>query len=216
MLSAAVVTMVLTPFISGLTTPIYELQRKHFGGATIKTIDIAWKGLSGHVVIAGGGRVGLHVAKVLKEFGVESLVIEADHRRFEEIRRFGIPAIYGDASQSIIIEAAGIERAKLLMVTIPSIATAKAAIHHATEKNGEIPVVARSEGVLQMKELYGSGVGMVVFPELEAGLELTRQALLLFDFAPETVQSHCDSVRAELYAPIRGMDDPLPEKGGYS
>lgn len=212
MLSAAVVTMVLTPPVAGLTTRLYGLQWKLFGGERMRTMDMAWKELSGHVVIAGGGRVGLHVARVLREFDVKAIVIEADHHRFEEARAQGVSALFGDASQKILLEAAGVERAKLFMLTIPSIPVAKAAVKALREIDGTIPIVARSEGVAQMNELYGEGVSMVVLPELEAGLELTRQALLCMDFDQGEIQRYTDTVRDDLYAPIRGVDFPQPLK----
>lgn len=212
MLSAAVVTMVLTPFVSGLTTPLYRLQQRYFGGEKMRTIDIIWKELSAHVVIAGGGRVGVHIANTLREFGVESIIIEADHRRFEELRSGGANAIYGDASQHIILEAAGVARAKLVVLAIPSLVVGKATLKNVAGINGEVPVIARAEGIEQMNELYCMGVEVVVQPELEAGLELSRQALVAMEFDSAEIQNYADSVRKSSYCPITGMDEPSPGK----
>lgn len=206
-LAAAVATMILTPFISGLTTAAYQIQRKLFAGKKIHTIDLTWKELSGHVVIAGAGRVGFHIAKVLKEFGVCAIVIEADHHRFEEARQAGIQVIYGDASQKSLLEAAGIERAKLFILTIPSVVVGKATLRAVREVDSEIPIIARSDGVAQMMVLHTEGAEMIIIPELEAGLEITREALVRMDFGADEIQDYTNTVRKELYAPIRGAKD---------
>lgn len=212
MLSAAVLTMVLTPLISGLTTPLYKLQQKFWGGEDMLTAHLMWEQLNDHVVIAGGGRVGLHIANTLREFGVESIIVEANHRRYVEVRSAGANAIYGDCSQRVILEAAGAERAKLFVLAVPSLAIGKSAIKHVLEINPDLHVIARADGVEQINALYGLGAGVVVQPELEAGLELTRQALVKLEFDPADVQGYADSVRNGYYYPITEMDGLPPSK----
>jgi len=63
-------------------------------------------------------------------------------------------------------------------------------------------VVARAEGQEQMKTLYQSGVYMVVLPELEAGLEIARQALIHLQVPVTLIQGYTDTVRQQLYAPM--------------
>ena len=60
-LNTAVITMVLTPLISSLTTPIYSLVKRKFEGEEMQTINIPKTGLHNHIVIAGYGRVGKHI-----------------------------------------------------------------------------------------------------------------------------------------------------------
>jgi monovalent cation:H+ antiporter-2, CPA2 family len=62
--------------------------------------------------------------------------------------------------------------------------------------------VARAEGVEQTKTLYEDGVSMVVLPEMEAGLEIARQALLSLQIPATLIQEYTDAVRQELYAPL--------------
>ena len=63
----------------------------------------------------------------------------------------------------------------------------------------EVNIVVRAEGVEQMKSLYKDGVYMVILPELEAGLEIARQALLNLKIPIPTIQRFTDSVRLEHY-----------------
>jgi CPA2 family monovalent cation:H+ antiporter-2 len=63
-LTTAIMTMVLTPFISGLTAPFYSLRYRWFKHEPLQTINFPESGFKGHVVISGGGRIGSHVTQV--------------------------------------------------------------------------------------------------------------------------------------------------------
>ncbi len=80
-LSTAIITMVMTPIISGLTTPLYALIRKRFKSEPIQTINIPEAGLKDHIIIAGGGRVGAYIAQVLQRLNLDFVIIELDSRR---------------------------------------------------------------------------------------------------------------------------------------
>jgi len=201
-LATAVISMVATPFVSGFTTPLYKLKKRLFRHEALQTANIPEQGLSRHVVIAGGGRVGQHIAHILKQIDVPFVIIELNHQRKDECRSAGLPVIYGDVSQPVVLEAAEVSRAKLLLITIPSILTTRMIVKQAHQQQPGLHVVARAEGLEQMKTLYQSGVYMVVLPELEAGLEIARQALMHLQVPVTLIQGYTDTVRRQLYAPI--------------
>ena len=201
-LCVAVVSMLLTPIISSCTTPLYALRKRWFKHEPFQTINIPEAGLNDHVVIAGGGRVGLHVAHVLKNLQIDFVIVELDYRRVEQARSAGFPVIYGDAKETIVLKAAEIDKARLLLVTVPSIVIAQTIVDRVRLISSQLHIVARAEGIEQMKTLYDKGVYMVVQPELEAGLEITRQALLHLNIPATEIQRYTDTVRQESYAPI--------------
>lgn len=201
-LNTAIITMILTPFISGLTAPLYALRNRWFKHEPLQTINLPEDGLYDHVVIAGGGRIGSHVSNVLKHLEIPFVIIELNHMRFEQVKTAGLPVIYGDASQPIVLEASKIEKARLLLITTPAIVVTQSIVNHVQQLNPDLNIVARAEGIEQMKTLYSKGVYMVVQPELEAGLEITRQALLNLHIPITEIQNYTDSVRLELYAPL--------------
>jgi len=201
-LTTAIVTMVLTPFISALTAPLYALRNRWFKHEALETINFPKSGLKGHVVIAGGGRIGTHVAQVLKQLEIAFVIIELDYRRLEHAKTAGLPVIYGDASKLIVLEAAKIKQAELLLITTPAIVVAQTIVNSARQLNPRLNMVARAEGIEQMKALHDKGVPMVVQPEFEAGLEITRQALLSLHIPVIEIQNYIDAVRQELYAPL--------------
>jgi len=91
---------------------------------------------------------------------------------------------------------------RLLLITTPASVTAQAIIDSARLLNSELHIVARAEGIEQMQALNDRGVYEVVQPEFEAGLEITRQALLHMDIPATEIQKYTDAIRKELYAPL--------------
>jgi len=206
-LTTAIVTMFLTPFISGLTTPLYAWQRRHQQQEPLQTINLPKTGLADHVVIAGGGRVGQQVAQILQRLDVPFVVIELDQRRVNEAKAAGLSVIYGDASHEIVLEAAYITHARLLLITTPDMIVTQSIVAHVQSMNAELHMVARADSVDQLQRLHALGVYEVVQPELEASLEITRQALLHLSIPATEINRYTDAVRHELYAPMYDMHD---------
>ena len=112
-----------------------------------------------------------------------------------------MPAIFGDASHEVVLEAAGIDAACLLLVTVPRLADAQAIVARARLRNQRLDVVARTDDAAHLAAFRDLEVCEVVLPEFEAGLEMTRQALLHLKVPPTEIHPYTDEVRHELYAP---------------
>jgi CPA2 family monovalent cation:H+ antiporter-2 len=201
-LSVAIVSMVVTPLVLRLAPPIHRLRQRSFPTEPPDTSTLPRSGLQDHVVIAGAGRVGRYVAGVLLRIERPFVLIEPDQRRVDQARASGFPILFGDATQPVVLEAAGVKRARLLLVTVPSVAASVPIIQHARAMKPDLAIVARAEGIEQMRNLHDCGVYEVVQPELEAGLEITRQALLRLGLAATETQRFLDSIRDDLYAPL--------------
>ena len=201
-LTTAIATIILTPVLSGLTAPLYALRRQWFRFEALQSVNLPDRGLRDHVVIAGGGRVGQCVAQVLRRFEVGFVVIELDGRRVEQAKAAGWPIISGDASQGVVLEAAGIADARLLLITTPAIVSTQGIVDQVRRLRPDLHIVARAEGLEHMDVLYERGVYEVVQPEFEAGLEITRQALVHLDLPAIEIQNFTDAVHREHYAPL--------------
>lgn len=201
-LTSSVVSMVATPFVSGLAGPLYKLRKRLFRHEALESCNIPDQGLSRHVVIAGGGRVGQHIAEMLGHLGIPMVIVEANHQRMIECKEKKFPVIYGDMAQRTAIEATHLDKARLLLITIPSIVVVQAIVRQAHRMNDRLHIVARADGAEQVEKLYEEGVYMAVLPEMEAGLEIARQALLHLDVPIASIQHYTDSVRRRLYAPL--------------
>ncbi|MFH1115059.1 MAG: cation:proton antiporter [Pseudomonadota bacterium] len=199
-LSAAIITMVLTPLISGRTGKLYALRKRTFDHETLESSNMPVDGLHNHVIIAGGGRVGFLIAKVLKRLGLQFVIIELDHQRVERAKNDGMTVVYGDAAHEIVLDAAGIKESSLLVITTPGIVELRTTVVQARRLNSGIEIVARASGQDYLGLLKELGVSEVVLPEFEASLEMTRQSLLRLRIPADEIQRYTETVRRELYA----------------
>lgn len=206
-LTVAILTMALTPLVSGQTARLYSLKRRMFRREPLEKSNIPGEGLHSHVVIAGGGRVGLQIARVLHRLGFSSVIIELDHRRVEQARAAGLPVIYGDASHEVVLDAAAITSARMLIVTTPEMVVTQAIVTNARKRNSGLDVVARTSDPTFLPVFKRLDVTDVVLPEFEASLEMTRQALLHLRVPAPDIQRHTESIRHDLFAPFFSPND---------
>lgn len=206
-LTVAVITMLLTPLVSGFATPLYAFLKRRSEREPLETINLPETGLHDHIVIAGSGQVGSYVARVLRRLEFNFVLLELDYRRVEYAKEAELPIIYGDATQEIVLEAAHVANACLLLVTTPAIQTTRSIIDQARQLNPDLHIVVRAEAVEMVEALHEHGVYQVVQPEFEASLEMIRQALLHFDTDPTETQNFMDSIRRELYLPLYDAHD---------
>jgi len=201
-LTVAIVSMVLTPAVSGLTPRLYEVLRRRRGREPLQTIQLPAEGLHDHVVVVGGGRVGSAVAAVLSRLGMRFVVVELDMRRVDEARDRGWPIVFGDAERAEVLEAAAVDEACLLLVTAPQAGAVQRLVELARRTNPDLHVVARAERREQLDLLHEAGIYEAVQPELEASLEVIRQALLHLGLEASEIERFTDTARRECYAPL--------------
>lgn len=202
-LTTAVVTMGLTPFATRLAQPVYGRWRRRFPKEQLNTFNLPDTGLRDHVVIGGYGRVGTFVAQLLHRLDQPFVVVDSNPSRADEVREAGFPTVYGDAAAEPVLKAAGVKRARLVILTLPDPAGVRLAIERIRAIDQDVHIVARSATVHQLEELGRIGVYEAVQPEFEAGLELGRQALSHLGVGAGDIQRFSDRVRRELYAPIK-------------
>ncbi|HEU4847392.1 MAG TPA: cation:proton antiporter [Rubrobacteraceae bacterium] len=210
-LSTAVITMSLTPFAMRLAPLLYGRWRERFPKEAMSTFNLPERGLRDHVVVAGYGRVGSFVTRLLARLDQPFVVVDPNPARADEARDSSYPVVYGDAGAEPVLEAAGVRRARLVIVTVPDPVGARLVVERVRSINPNVHVVARTTTVEQLEELGRLGIYEAVHPESEAGLELGRQALSHLDVPAGDIQRFADEVRRELYAPItrQGMEGDL-------
>ncbi|EFO81134.1 sodium/hydrogen exchanger [Oscillochloris trichoides DG-6] len=209
-LAAALTTMLLTPFVSSLSGPVYTAIQRWRRRKPTPNPPLVEGELAGHIIIAGYGRVGRYTADLLRRLELPSVVIERDQRRMDELKQLGQPAIYGDAGSAVVLEAAGAHKARLLLVAVSAAIDAETVVRQARAINPDLHVVARATQLGQLEVLRTLGIHEVVQPEFEAGLEMVRQVLLHFDFPPADIERLSDGVRNEHYRPIEAPQTSAP------
>jgi len=202
-MAVALLSMFLTPFVSRLTAPVYGYLKKQREREPMQTINLERDELHDHVIIVGAGRMGRSVSSVLAKLDLPFVAIELDQHRLEFCRDAGVGMIYGDATHPVVLEAAGLHAARLLLVTTPDTLTTVAVVKAARRERPDLHVVARAENDDILRELRLLGVHQVVQPQMEAGLEVTRQALIHLDVPLSEIHHFVDEARQEYYDPLR-------------
>ena len=198
MLTTTIVTMLLTPAVSGLTTPLYAYWSKRHKPRDLEKHNFPEKGLSEHCVIAGGGRLGKYIAMVLQRMEVPFVILEFNSRRVHEIKALGYPILYGDAAKETLLHGAAIHHAALLLITTPVSIISQAIVVQARKLNPHIRIIARAESVELLQDLQDLNVKHVIQPELEASLEFAHKALHLLNVPENLIPQLKAEARQEL------------------
>lgn len=123
-------------------------------------------------VIVGYGPVGQTACRILKEFGVRPVVVDLNLDTIRGLVESGQLAIYGDATRRDILEAAGIAKAKYLLVTIPEVLVRTVSILAAKDLNPDLRVFARARYIQEHAWLEKVGATAVVTEEAETAVGL--------------------------------------------
>jgi len=198
-LNTAVATMALTPVVSNATPRIYQRVRGERTYEPLQTVNMPDRALTNHVVIAGAGRVGRTIAEALGARTLPHVVIELDDRRFQQARAAGIAAIYGDATQAAVLEAAHVARACALLVTVPVYTDVRAIVQEVRHLRPDVPIVARADGPDAIRDLKTLGIEDITSPEFEAAIEMTREALVHLALPEEEIQRATATMRRSGY-----------------
>jgi monovalent cation:H+ antiporter-2, CPA2 family len=152
----------------------------------------------GHTVICGYGRVGHEMARALRARGESFVVVELDPHVVDELRRAGIPYIYGDASRPAVLEHAGVERASLVAAALPDTASVRMVVRAARRLNGKVRIIARVRNPADKESILAAGADEVVSPAFEAGLEFVRHAMHLYGVPDDETELMLRERRAEM------------------
>ena len=128
-------------------------------------------------MIVGYGRVGSVVGHALEAQGLKFAVIERHQRIVDELRGRDVVALQGDASASGVLNLAGIELARLLVIASPDGFQARRILELARQRNPRIAVVVRTHSSSELAYLIRQGVDRAVMGELELALEMTDYSL---------------------------------------
>lgn len=202
-LCIVVCSMIIGPAFDALTAPVYSLlKRMPFWHASYQDIELPLPDLNNHVIIAGGGAIARSIAKLLTRLQMPYVIIESDHPTFQAAKKDSLTCIYGDPQQDVILTKAGIGEAKILLLAADGINDNLEVIRHARHMNPKILIVARADSPAEVEQLHKARILEIVQPKFEAGLELTRQALLAMQVQPVEIQNYLDSVRFDRYKPL--------------
>jgi CPA2 family monovalent cation:H+ antiporter-2 len=148
-------------------------------------------------VVVGYGPVGQTVTRILEEFGIRPVVIDLNIDTITRLKGQNVAALYGDAGKAEILHAAGIEKAKYLLLTLPDLEARTPVIIEARRLNAELNIVVRAHYLTEKKALEELGVTAVVYEEAEAAVGLS-ELLLRAEGAPQAkIDEEASRIREE-------------------
>ncbi|MET0981497.1 MAG: glutathione-regulated potassium-efflux system protein KefC [Telluria sp.] len=173
LVAVVALSMVATPLLlllhDKVLEPRYRGQNKREADAIV--------GAEGHVIIAGFGRFGQIVGRLLHANRFEMTVLDHDPDQIELLRGFGWKVFYGDATRVDLLEAAGAAKARALVLAIDDIEDSLALADAVREHFPDLPVLARARNVTHYYQLMDRGVTIIERETFESALQLGRRVL---------------------------------------
>lgn len=176
---------------------------------------IAVQGLAieGHVVICGYGRTGQRIAHLLEQAGIRTISLDLDPERVREAAAAGESVVYGDGSRIESLGAAGIARARALVVTFADTQASERILALVRESSPSLPVVVRTRDDVDLDRLMAAGAAEVVPETFETSLMLASHALVLLGVPLRQVVRQIGAVRRDRYQMLRGFFEGESDRG---
>ena len=224
-LSVSVLTMAAAPFIVALAPHIADSisqlplpERIKSGLYPSPGINIADKkeSLKDHLIIIGFGVNGRNVARAAKVAGIPYLIIEMNPDTVRSEQEKGELIYYGDAVQEAVLERAGINDARVLVVAISDPAATRQVTAIARRLNPKVYVIARTRFVQEVKPLYELGASEVIPEEFETSVEIFTRVLTKYLVPRDVIEKFIAEVRSDGYEMFRSPTISSPSLSDLS
>ncbi|HKB61061.1 MAG TPA: monovalent cation:proton antiporter-2 (CPA2) family protein [Gallionellaceae bacterium] len=167
----------------------------------------------GHVIICGYGRSGQALAHFMAGENIRTIALDLDARHVRDAAAEGKSVVYGDAARREVLIAAGLMRAKTLVVTYNDQHSALKILHHVKELRPDLPVVVRTTDDSNIAALTEAGAAEVVAEVTEGSVMLASQVLLNFGVPLARVIRRIQETRARRYSMFSGYLRNAPSAG---
>jgi CPA2 family monovalent cation:H+ antiporter-2 len=185
-LSGAILSIALNPVTFAGVAPLARwiearprllqlLERR--GADRHRTAVSSASRLRDHAIVVGYGRVGGAIGQAIKAQGLPFAVIERDHLMLASAQEACIPTVVGDAAVPGVLEAAGLDHARLVVVATPDGFQARRIVELAQRQKPGIDIVVRTHSENELKALQALKVGQAVMGERELANGMLEYAL---------------------------------------
>ncbi len=165
----------------------------------------------GSVIIAGHGRFGGVINRMLRNSGHTTVVLDFSSAQLEMLRTFGFRAYFGDATRPDLLHTAGIQDAAMLVVAIDDREQITELVHYCTTNYPHVKIVARAMNRDHVYELYAAGCREIIRDTFDSSVRAGRSALQALGMHPYDAElftrSFVNDDRTALVA-LAGLYDP--------
>lgn len=144
---------------------------------------------TGQVLIAGHGRIGGIVNRMLKAAGISTTVVDFSSAQLDMLRKFGVKAYYGDATRPDLLEAAGIREASQLIVAIDDKHQSTELVKYVCHNYPSVHVIARAHDRNHVYDLYAAGCRDIIRETFDSSVRMGRSAFVAAGMSENEVEN---------------------------
>jgi CPA2 family monovalent cation:H+ antiporter-2 len=201
-LAAAVLTMLAAPFLMAAVEPLAEAVARRVGSVplemhTAETQSVA--ALTDHVIIVGYGLNGRNLSRALRSAAIRYVILEQNGAVVREARESGEHILFGDGTNTEVLERVGIHRARVIVFCIAAPDVERRGVAVARVLNPGIHIVVRTRYVASIEELQNLGASEVVPEEFETSLEIFARVLRRYGVPGSSIRAEVEAVRKDHY-----------------
>ena len=145
------------------------------------------------IIIAGAGRMGGLIDRVMRAAGLSTTVIDYNARRLDILERFGTRHYYGDASRPDLLHAAGIAEAKMLIVAIDDREQINEIVRHVGKTYPQVHIVARAIDRDHVYDLWYYGCRDIIRETFDSSMRMSRSVFEAMGIEREVAQRMIDA-----------------------
>ncbi|QTN27451.1 glutathione-regulated potassium-efflux system protein KefC [Rhodoferax sp. AJA081-3] len=186
LVAAVAVSMLVSPL---LLVAIDKLLLPRYANCGVPVMEEISEQQEAPILVAGFGRYGQIVSRVLLAQGQSCTVLDHDAEMIEAARNFGYRVFYGDATRLDLLRTAGAAKAKVLVVAVDDVTQSLAIVDLAREHFPQLQIVARARDVTHWNQLRDRDVMLVQRELFESSLLSAKSVLELLGQAPEAAQA---------------------------
>lgn len=187
-------TMALTPLLAHLGKRLSDYFERQ-SAIGLATLELENLDLEGHVVIAGFGRMGQILARLLDGRQIPYVALDTDPAVVRETRARGLPVFYGDSSRPELLWGVGADRARAVVIVVGDDEAAIRTVRLLRQKLPDLGILARVRDQSRMTMLTEAGASVIVPETLEASLQLGQRLLRELGMPEDEVVSAIDALR---------------------
>jgi CPA2 family monovalent cation:H+ antiporter-2 len=217
-LAAMVLSLLLAPLIVHFSERIvFRFVASEWLLRSMQLTQLAAQSLASdkHAILCGYGRTGQHLARFLEAEGITFMALDLDPERVREASVAAEAVSYGDAARKETLLAAGLPRARVVVITFADIDAALRVIHRVRELRPDVAIVARAREQDDVEKLYAAGAAEVVPEALESSVMLATHALALSGIPMHKVIKRLREMREQHYALLRGFFHGATDAGAH-
>ena len=167
-----------------------------------------------HVIICGFGVTGQNVSTMMEQEGISYIALDSDPERVLQASEAGKSVVYGASHNPNNLMAAGIARAKAVVITFRSIQETLKVIHQIETLHPGMPILARAKDDAEMNKLIQAGATQVIPEKAEGSVMLAAQVLSLAGVPLRRVMRRVSEAREDRYGKLRGFFPSIEDESG--